>query len=173
MSAVTALYDFENLIPIAVATSLSGTNFGSLTALHPLSDPKFQQMRPRVEVTYKHGGAVTPLRIAPNTVPDGAPVIYGRNSAWSGELSIHAITDADPIGKLTHSTYRAEVRSACALLLSNVNGITLTQHCLQSLVETGTTHGIRSNDGYEQTTITFHVDFSVQADAWQTLNGTN
>lgn len=163
--AIVNIYDFENVIPKAVADALFAAG---LTALHPQSDPKFQQQRPRCEATFKIGGAVTPLRIAPQTVPDGAPVLFGRNSAWTGELTIHAITDASVEGKNTHAQYRADVRDACATLLARVNdGSILPYHCINSLVETGTVHGIRQQDGYEQTS--FHTDFSINTAAWAAL----
>ena len=92
-----------------------------------------------------------------------------RNSAWKGQLIVVAITDADAPGKLVHSVYRAKVRNFCANLGYRVNATALTKHKLQSIVEGGTDRGIRTADGYEQSTFNFNIDFSIQGDAWLLL----
>jgi hypothetical protein len=173
MTPEQQVYDFETVIPVAFANALTSQG---LVAITPLSDPKFQNLRPRTEVTFKLGGAVTPLRIAPSTVPDGWPILAGRNSAWTGEVTFHAITDAAPPGKLVHSEYRATVRNVLATIFTVVNnGTNLPYHSINSLVESSTTHGVRTNDGFEQSSITYHTDFSLNAAAWPFLasSGTN
>jgi hypothetical protein len=157
MSAEATIYDFERIISTAAAQVF--TNAG-LDAFTVYSDPKFQKARPRVEVVFRAGGEASPKREA--IMIDGSR----RASAFKGELSLHAITDPTPTGKNTHGEYRAKVRSIAAVLHWTINETLLANHKVNWMVETTTSHGIRTQDGYEQSTITFAVDFSVQANAW-------
>lgn len=165
MSAVADIYDWERVIAQAAATVFIDAGLQAFTVY---SDPAFQKIRPRVEAIFKPTGEVTPKREA--IMPDGTR----RASAFKGELTLHAITDADAPGKNSHGEYRAQVRSICANLGALINAGALVKHKVQWMIEGATSHGIRTQDGFEQSTISFAVDFSVQGDAWPALfNGTN
>lgn len=154
------VYDFEVVIPRAVKIVLSGLD---LTAFTIEDDPAFQKIRPRVEVIYRHIGEATPQRLA--ILPDQTQ----RTSCFRGELKLHAITDADAPGKLAHSNYRAMVRHGIAALKGSINGTHLTLHKVQFVVSGNEETGVRTADGFQQTTFPFTLDVSIQQDAWATL----
>ena len=156
MSAIE-LYDLESIIPRAAKTILEGLNLKCYTIEDAID---FQKIRPRVEITYRQMGETSPQRIA--ILPDGTQ----RTSCFRGELKIHAITDADVNGKLAHSTYRAMVRNGIAALRESINGTALTLHKVQFVQIGNEETGVRSADGYQQTTFPFHIDVSIQQDAW-------
>ncbi len=158
--AATDIYDFESLIPRAVKTVLEGLDLKCYTIEDAID---FQKIRPRVEIIYRHMGEATPKRLA--ILPDQTR----RTSCFRGELKIHAITDADTAGKLAHSTYRAMVRNGLAALEGEINGTALTLHKVQFIQIGNEETGIRSADGFQQTTFPFHLDVSIQQDAWLEL----
>lgn len=161
------IYDFENILPKAVASVFSAAG---LTVYTAASNPELQKTRPRVEVIFKLGTAFSPPVIDPATVVNGAGLNSGRNMGWNGTLNIHAITDADAPGKLVHAQYRAMVRAIAGGLMGQINGNNLPFHKLQNLQEESQTHGIREADGYEQSTITFSAAFTIQFGAWTNLD---
>jgi hypothetical protein len=154
------IYDFEVIVPVAVQTVLTAAG---LTAMTIADTQDFQKTRPRVEVVYKHTGEAQPQRKA--MLDDGSK----RTSCFRGELKLHAITDADAAGKLAHSEYRAQVRAAVAVLQDQLNGSALANHNIQFITSGNEETGVRSADGYQQTTFSFQVDLSVQQDAWSIL----
>lgn len=164
------IFDFETILPAACKQAL--LDAGDLTVLGQslpmnvwiISDPpEFQKLRPRVEIVYRSSGESNPRRIV--FLPDGTK----RGSAFNGELKIHAITDADVPGKAFHAAYRAAVRERLARLQDSVNGVTLLLHKIQWLEPGNEQTGIRTADGYQQTTFPFQVMLSIQADAWAQL----
>lgn len=155
------LYDFESILPLAVQTVLKEAGLNAFTIV---DDASFQRARPYVSIVYRHIGEHTPRRIA--VLPDGSK----RGSAFTGELKIHAITDADAPGKIAHSQYRATVRSVMAGLQDVVNGNSLQFHKIQWLQPGNEETGIRTQDGYQQTTFPFQVVISIQQDAWAQLS---
>jgi hypothetical protein len=159
VSAAT-IYDFETIIPDAVKSVLQDAGLNAFS----LSDEKdFQTTRPRVEVHYRQIGETNPKRLA--TLPDGSQ----RTSCFRGELKLFAITDVDPAGKQLHSNYRAQVRAVIGGLQNALNGTALTNHRINFTVSGNEETGVRSADGYQQTTFPFVVDISIQQDAWSQL----
>lgn len=158
--AAQDLYDFETLIPRAAKIVLEGLNLKCYTIEDTVD---FQKIRPRVEIFYRHMGETTPQRIA--TLPDQSK----RTSCFRGELKIHAVTDADSNGKLAHSTYRSMVRNGIAALRESINGTHLEFHKVQFIQIGNEETGIRSADGYQQTTFPFHIDVSIQQNAWNEI----
>jgi len=162
--SVASVYDFENVIATAVAAVFTNAKF---TALTQLSEPDEQKPRPRVEVIFEVSGQQT---MGPRAIlADGSPRIAG----YKGQLLLHCITDASTAGKNTHGAYRAAVRNFCTGLPALLNGTALTQHKINLMVEGPTRHGFSPEKGYEGSTLQYAVDFSIQADAWVTLNGTS
>jgi hypothetical protein len=155
-----AIFDFESLVPRAVASVLTDAGLTVLTIENAV---KFQKVRPRVEVIYKHLGEATPKRLTP------LPNRSIRTSCFHGELMLHCITDADPIGKMAHSQYRAVVRAVISGLEEAVNGEKLVFHRINFVVTGNEVTGIRPHDGYQETRFPFQIDISIQNDAWATL----
>ena len=108
-------------------------------------------------------GEHSPKRLA--ILSDGSK----RTNCFRGELKLHAITDAEEVGKTAHSQYRAVVRHAIQQLETLLNGQELTLHKVQFVTSGHEVTGIRSQDGYQQTTFPFTVDLSIQKDAWETI----
>lgn len=151
------IFDFETIVPAAVKPVLLDAG---LVVWIIGDDPKFQKVRPRVEVVYNNGGETKPRRTV--FLPDGTK----RGSAFFGELRIHAITDADPPGKSAHAIYRGQVRNLLAGLQDAINGVTLNLHKIQWLEPGKEVTGIRTQDNYQQTTFPFQVMISIQRNAW-------
>ena len=159
MSAA-ALYDFEVLVPAAVKTLAVAAGLNTWT----ISDtPDFQKIRPRVEIVYQHNGETSPRRVV--KLDDG----FKRAEAFQGELKLHAITDADDPGKTVHSAYRAAVRAFCATLGDLLNEGYLPHHKIQWCQSGQEQTGVRTQDGYQQTTFPFKILISIQHDAWAQL----
>lgn len=163
MSA-SAIYDFETLIPAAVKPVFVDAG---LKVWIISDDPEFQKIRPRVEIVYRHMGEEKPRRWA--NLPDGSR----RGAAFIGELKLHAITDADIPGKISHATYRVTVRNflAAGPFQDLINGSDLLPfHKIQWLEMGNEETGVRTNDGYQQTTFPFSVKLSIQRNAWAQLD---
>lgn len=156
---IQAVYDFENVLADATETVFTSGGFTAANALTASSDPEFQKARPRCEILFKLTGGVVPIRYA--VQPDTTM----RQAAFKGVLTIHAISDADKPGKLIHSVFRAKVRNFCAILGTRLNNSALTKHKVQQIVDGDTAHGTRVSDGYDQSSLSFNVDFSIQTDA--------
>ena len=156
--AIADVYDFELVLPRAVKTVLEGLDLKCYTLEDPI---EFTKIRPRVDITFQVHGEASPKRLA--ILPDGTK----RTSCFRGELKLYAITDADEPGKLTHSRYRAFVRHGIAALQDELNGTQLTLHKVQFIVAGNEDTGVRSVDGYQQTTFPFTVDISIQQNAWE------
>jgi hypothetical protein len=156
-----SIYNFEIVIPEAVKRVLTATGVDAYT----LADaPQFQQNRPRVEITYRHISETTPKRVALM-----ADRVTKRTSCFRGELKLHAITEADDVGRFVHSLYRARIRNVLATLEQSLNNGILTEHAINFVVSGNETTGTRTQDGFMQTTFPYTVDISIQKDAWGTL----
>ena len=162
MSAITELFDFETVVATAVQNVLQD-QFG-LKAFTIADKIDFQKDRPRVEIVYMHQGETNPKRLS-NPLPDGSR----RTSCFRGELLLHAISEAEETGKLAHSEYRAQIRNAVSQLAALVNENELTKHRINFVVTGNEKTGVRSGDGYQQTTFPFTVDISIQQDAWASI----
>ncbi len=159
--AASDIYDLEIIVPTAVKGLLTDAGLNAWTIA---DTPDFQKIRPRVEVTYQHNGETSPRRVV--QLDDG----YKRAEAFNGELKLHAITDADPPGKTAHSAYRATIRAFCAVLGDRINDAgTLPYHKIQWCEAGQEQTGVRTQDGYQQTTFNFRVMVSVRRDAWAQL----
>ena len=156
--AIADVYDFESVITRAVKTVLEGLDLKCYTIEDPI---EFAKIRPRVDITFQLHGEASPKRLA--KLADGTT----RTSCFRGELKMHAITDADEPGKLVHSRYRAFVRAGIAALQDELNGTQLTLHRVQFVVTGNEETGVRSTDGYQQTTFPFILDISIQQNAWE------
>lgn len=101
-----ALYAYEE--NLASLFTLGLTALG-LTAPNVNSLPQFQKARPRVEV-FLHGfSAHTPVQLT--LLADN----LRRITAYRGNLVLTCVTACDAGGKLSHSSYRAQVRAAMDL----------------------------------------------------------
>ena len=158
--AAEELYDFEKIVPAAVKAMFNANN---LTASTIDDDPELQKARPRVDVVFKVLGEATPKRLA--VLDDGSK----RTSCFRGELKLHVITGADIAGKSHHSTYRSLVRALVGGLQDSLNGSYLARHKIQFVTSGNEETGIRTQDGFQQTTFPFVVDISIQNDAWHLL----
>ena len=155
-----SIYGFEIVLTGACKTVLVAAGLNAVT----IADAQaFQKVRPRVEINYKHTGETHPKRIA--ILTDGSR----RTSCFRGELKFFAITDADGPGKIAHALYRAQIRNVLATLEASLNETILAEHRINFVTTGMEEHGVRSADGYEQTSFPFTVDISIQQSAWSGL----
>lgn len=159
-----AVYDFENNLAEVFAAAL--TSLG-VTAITWKSPAKVQSVRPRAEVWFVPGGATMPPRIA--LTPNFGQAI----SAYRGELSLECVTGVSTPEKDAHAQFRSQIRAAMELdrIRSAINDVP-SKYCVQYLWATGTSITTRYQNGYETSTLTYAVDFSIQQDAWIST-GTN
>lgn len=156
----TDLYDFEGNIPdmIAAAFAAAQMNVGTVNI-----KPDFQKPRPRSELVFRPGGSVSPPRLM---VVQGKRVI----AAYTGELEIASITDASTEGKQTHSAYRATVRQLMELdAVRFAVNLAFSPYQLDFATPTGGTETMKTDDGYELSRLTYHLQFSIKQDAFNQL----
>jgi uncharacterized protein YlxP (DUF503 family) len=167
MSA-TRIYSFESVISSACKNVLQSAG---LTAYTSFDAPNLRKSRPRVDVEVRVGAQLNPPIVQ---LVDNGTIFERRNAAWTGQIIFHIITDTTQPGKQSHSDYRAEVRNILAVLQDRVNELFLVQHMIHHpMVETGTAHQANTDKGYEITTVTFDMNFSIQKDAWSLLDSSD
>lgn len=156
--AIQDVYDFENIIPnaVAIAPSLAALNPATQSTLATLQKP-----RPRTELVFKVNGEAVPRRMIGN-------LMY--NAAFRGTLGCTVITDTDAIGKQVNAQYISQLRWLMPQIGTSVNGIILLKHRIQFVRDAGATLLRKSEDGYWQASVQFDVDFTIQADALIALN---
>lgn len=155
------LYDFESNIPDMIAAAFTAAGLQATTLTTP---PDFQKPRPRSELTFRLGPAVTPARIM---IISG----WGRViAAYTGDLDITSITDPSESGKQTHAGYRAAVRELMELdrLRTAVN-LTSFPYKLDFATPAGGTITVKTEDGYEISRLTYRLEFSIKQDAFTQL----
>ena len=159
--SVQDVFDMESIVPAAVKTVLVSSGFAAYTALDA---PVNQRQRPRVEVYWKSSGAPATGGQAVSGFLNGQRV----NAGWVGELILYCITAVDEPGKLAHAAYRSALRYIMSTLIYSINGVDggLQNHKLQWLVEGPTNHGIRAQDAYEQSTLSYAGMITAQANVW-------
>lgn len=163
MSAIN-IYDFESPIEHSIAAGLAaaGLTVGSPTEFYLLgtlsTEESFQKTRPRVEVVFRSGAEKKSYAV----MTDGTL----RNASWLGTLTCYIVSGTNIV---SHRNYRAQVRNVLALLRNTAN-TDLDYHKLQNITETGTSVDYKPEDGYYASTITFQVDFGIDAGAWAELN---
>jgi hypothetical protein len=157
------LYDFETNIPFYVRPAFTSAGMVALI----LSDaPNFQKDRPRCELFYRHAGSITPPRIM---LVNGLRVI----AAHTGELDITAITDPSQPGKQTMAAYRAAIRQRMELdtLRAAVNLIS-SPYQIDFCSPAGSTETVKTDQGYELSRLTYHLQWSIKQDAFNQLAAT-
>jgi hypothetical protein len=86
-----------------------------------------------------------------------------RNASWSGSLSVNIVTG---LNLAEHRIYRATVRKIIADGAFNTR---TDCHHIGGIYETGTSLGMQTDDGYYISTISYAVDFAIDAGAWVEL----
>jgi hypothetical protein len=155
------LYDFESNLADTIGAAFSAyeMNWASLT-----TPPQSHKPRPRAEIIFRPGAALTPARI---TTVNG----LRRIAAYNGDLEITCVTDISATGKLEHSAYRAEVRQILELDTVRVacNG-TNTPYTIDWVQPTGTSETFKTDKGYEFSQLSYSVAFSIKASAFVQLD---
>lgn len=162
MSAEVNIYDFEGAIEGATAQMFTDEGIVCLTEI---SDPQFQKERPRLEIEFTLGSSGTMLLPERGVV---AAAGFARATTFSGNLSVDVITAAD-YG--LHRQFKARVRNIIATLARRLNdGIKLPYHAISSVNFGSAEPMIKAEDGLYLTRMSFDLNFSVQANAWASLN---
>lgn len=163
MTAVD-LYDFEGNMATTFTPILIAAGLTALTQLDPAA---FQKDRPRCEVIFRTGSAVSPPRIGIVTPP---PAVNRAIMAYTGELEINSITPATVEGKSLHSAYRAAIRQAMELdkIRTSVNTAS-NPYQIDFVTPSGSTQSIKTDDGYEMSRLTYAIQFSIKLDAFVQL----
>ena len=157
------VYDFETVIATAVAAFLVAAG---ITASTQADDPVFQQKRPRTSILFKTGSATIPLQQAgPNQKNIGA---------YKGQLELTNLTGTEAAaGKLTHAAYKSTVRRIMETgpFLAAINNATLLPyHKIQLIYPAGSTQTFKPEEGFEMSALSYAVDFSLNANAWDNLS---
>ena len=162
MSA-NSIYDFETPIEHGVALSLSAAGLNVCTPIEffvggeSVDEQTFQKHRPRVEIVFTPSGEKKSYAV----MQDGSLM----NASWTGALTCYVISGIDIA---EHRSYRASLRRIMALLRNTIN-TTLDYHKIQNWYESGSSVDYKPEDGYFTSTITYQVDFGIDAGAWAEL----
>lgn len=156
------IYDFETNVAetIATAFSVANMNYGTLK-----TPPNFQKPRPRSEIIFRPGAAVSPNRI--DTFNFGTQHAQRYIAAYHGSLEVTNLTDASTAGKEIHSAYRSQVRAILELdpLRFAVNSST-SPYAIDWIVPAGTTDTFKTGEGYEMSKLTYDITFSFKRNAF-------
>jgi hypothetical protein len=168
---IAAVYDFENVLEAGLQALFDSLKIKSFTtqdfgAENADGTPKidFQKERPRVEISFTVGpgqGQFRPL------VVDGVEVPV--ETSFKGSYTLDVITGVDIA---IHAAYRTQIRYQMHARLLSVNGTPpMTLHQIQRFQrDAGTSPTFKSEEGYLRSILKFDIDFSIQDDAWATLN---
>lgn len=155
------IYDFEGNVPDMIAVAFTAAGQNALTVNTP---PDVQKLRPRSELVFRPGPAASPPRIM--IVPGWGRVV----AAHTGELEIASITDPSDTGKATHSQYRALIRRLMDLdNVRNAVNLPSSPYQLDFITPTGSTQIMKTEDGYEVSRLTYHIQFSIKQSAFNQL----
>jgi hypothetical protein len=169
MSATTDIYDFETAIEEAFRTALAdaGLTAHTLLTVPDAADieasQEFQRSRPRVVVSLEVGAAKGQLLAAPGTRASSGS---SREMAYGGTLTLEIVTAATIAA---HREYRAIVRQVMDTICPAVNGDPVTHHKVQRVRATGSGTTYEAAGGCYAARLTYDVDFSIQAEAWNAL----
>ncbi len=156
MSSFAAIYDFEAQLEAAFIDFL---NTVSVAAMGPDALIAFQKATPRTEAMFTEGGAIDTHRFQ---TYDG----NYRHDLYQGSLTLRLITrprTKDGEANTAHSTYRAKIRNMMSRAKQEVEMDNLE---LRYLVPSGNSPSIKSEDGYEMSTMTFQITFGIKTGVW-------
>ncbi len=157
MSALSDIYDLETQVESIVVSALTD---GGLQAISPESTIELRKERPRVEVTAQLGGAIdtnyTPC-------PDG---VY-RHGFYNVTVMLYVLTASreEGQGEESHKFYRAKCREVMSSILTTQAADNIK---LRYSVPTGTSGKQTTQEGYEESTLTYSMTFEIKAEAWPT-----
>jgi hypothetical protein len=153
-----ALYDPETDFERAIS-KLAVESFGFETVITRENAREFDKPTDRLEIRFRNGEATGHKQ----QCPDG----FLRLDAWRGQLSLQVITSLRKTDENVHGKQRAQIRAFASILAGcqELNDL-LPFHSVNDVVDTGTTPTIKTEDGYEATTLNYSVHFNVRLDAW-------
>lgn len=155
-----AIFDFETIFPVAMATVLQA--FG-ITVVTQANITKFQTVRPRCECIFKTGPERQPRQI----IQVG---FTQYNAAYTGTIAFSIITDTNEHMKEIHAQWVSQLRALVPVAGNQLNGGTyLPNHKLQWIRESGTTLTKNNEEGYWVTSLSYDMDFSIQKQALESL----
>lgn len=161
----TDVYDFEGNIPDMIAVAFIAAQMAVVTLNLPPND---QKPRPRSELSFKPSGASSPTRIM--ALPSKPPATARVVAAYSGELTIDSITAADKDSNQVHRAYRARIRQLMELdTLRNAVNISSFPYTIDFVTPTGSSLIDKTSDGYQTSSLTYHLQFSIKQDAFNQL----
>jgi hypothetical protein len=177
--AIAAIYDFPRVFEVALKTLFTAREIKAFTSqmLESTGDEAadqelidagweiidFQKDRPRVEIFFVPGAGQEQYR-ATTIGEDEFPV----ETSWKGQYRLDVFT-RDNIK--VHSAFVTAIRFIMHAQLLSLNGSALTLHKIQTFQkDSGTTPMEKPEEGIFQTSLLFDIDFSIQDDAWDTLN---
>ena len=156
----TVVYDFESNVAAMVAAALASSGLHTATLN---TAPEFQKIRPRSEIIFRPGGAASPTQLV---------LVNGRRcvGAYIGDLEITSLTDASTTGKATHATYRSTLRQLMELdAIRAAANTTAFPYRIDFATPTGSSETFKTEDGYELSRLTYHLEFSIKTDALNQL----
>lgn len=176
---IAALYDFPRVFEPALKTlftlreikaftSQMITSTGDDAADQQLIDEgwdiiDYQKDRPRAEIYFTPGAGQGQFRV---TTIGGIEV--ATETSWSGQYRLDVFTSDD---MRVHSAFVTAIRFILHTQLLSLNGNQLLMHAIKvQPKDTGTTPTLNPEKGVFQTSLLTDIDFSIQDDAWATLN---
>lgn len=156
MAELSEIYDLESQVEAAIQSALTT---GGLQAISPESEIVLRKDRPRVEVTCQLGGADDRNY---SLCPDG---VY-RHGLYAIGASLYVLTgvrEESQEADETHSYYKAKVREVMSSILTTQAMDNLK---LRRCVPSGTSGKAVTQEGYEESTLTFDMVVEIKQTAW-------
>jgi len=156
-------YDFETAIPAGFKKLFTAEDVSNVFI--PNDGPKFQNVRPRIELFFSCGPETGHCR----------PILpHYRADAFTGSIGLTVISNVRPaeVGTAEHSDHVATVRDLMARATSlfkinrTADDLMLPYHAIDAVTAAGSTPHYESQDGYYQTDLNYEIRFSIRPDAW-------
>lgn len=159
-NTIEELYDIENPMDAGALTLLVNAGVPAYTRL---TLPRLSKPVPRVEVQFRLGSATGHKRV----MADGTM----RNDAWEAQLALQIITrpgvesDVHDSASDEHGALRSLVRSKAEAMFMDLDDL-LPYHSVNNIDDSGTTATLKSEDGFDVSTIIYALHVNIRTNAW-------
>ena len=145
------IYDFEGNIEPGLVTLLTALSLSAYT----------QREVSQIVTPY----VMVQLAVGASTEHYAAFAGDYRPDVWNSTLQIQVVTSRANTN-LSHTAYRAKVRKALAVDADYKNSTTFPYHEIFSVLESGTTPSILTEDNLDVSSLAYSLKFGIRSGAW-------
>lgn len=156
--SVEQLYAFEPACESAISSIFGARGF----VCYATDDGwEFDKDHEAVHIVVRQTEATGHMRVMPDKSQ--------RPDTWNALLAVQLVTKAG----VNHAAKRATLRAECAKLFPRLNSDERLPFWRISgpLMDSGTTSVIKSDSGYESSTMVYRVHYHIRPDAWPASEG--